>query len=99
LNASAALELVDAMKPYLEWQSTSAFLKDPPPGYFYPPLDIFGKLASIKANLEANVYVNEYTFQAGKSEALKSNLLDDLSANCPRVSSHAASDNVSAFNF
>jgi hypothetical protein len=38
-------------------------LKDPPVTYFYPPLDIFAKLASVKANLQNDVYPNEYTFQ------------------------------------
>lgn len=41
----------------------SAYLKNPPATYFYPPLDIFGKLASVKANLQNDVYPNEYTFQ------------------------------------
>jgi len=52
------------MEPYLEWQSDSAYKKDPPPNYFYPPIDIFGYLASVKANLENDVYPNEYEFQA-----------------------------------
>jgi len=38
-------------------------LKNPPADYFYPPLDIFGKLASVKSNLQKDVYKNEYTFQ------------------------------------
>jgi hypothetical protein len=42
----------------------SAFLKDPPPTYFYPPFDLFAKLASVKANLQNNFYANEYEFQA-----------------------------------
>lgn len=63
LNSAAAVELVDAIEPYLEWQSDSAYKKNPPADYFYPPIDIFGKLASIKANLKANLYVNEYAFQ------------------------------------
>jgi hypothetical protein len=86
LNTSAALALVDAIEPYLEWQSDSAWLKDPPAviiffllyslkksllsfqangskSYFYPPVDIFGNLAAVKANLQANVYTNEYGFQ------------------------------------
>jgi hypothetical protein len=41
----------------------SAYKKNPPADYFYPPIDIFAKLASIKSNLQANVYVNEYAFQ------------------------------------
>jgi hypothetical protein len=42
----------------------SAYLKDPPPDYFYPAFDLFAKLASIKNNLQYNVYINEYHFQA-----------------------------------
>jgi len=63
LNSAAAVALVDSIAPYLEWQSDSAYLKNPPADYFYPPLDIFAKLASIKANLQSNAYVNEYAFQ------------------------------------
>ncbi|TVY42547.1 Peptidase S41 family protein [Lachnellula occidentalis] len=63
LNKDAAIALVDSMEPYLEWQSDSAYKKDPPPDYFYPPHDIFGYLASVKANLENDVYANEYAFQ------------------------------------
>ncbi|TVY18750.1 Peptidase S41 family protein ustP [Lachnellula arida] len=63
LNKDAAIALVDSIEPYLEWQSDSAYKKDPPPDYFYPPIDIFGYLASVKANLENNTYANEYEFQ------------------------------------
>ncbi|KAF4628586.1 hypothetical protein G7Y89_g9564 [Cudoniella acicularis] len=63
LNKTAALLLVDAMEPYLEWQSDSAWKKDPPADYFYPPHDIFGYLALVKKNLESDQYANEYEFQ------------------------------------
>lgn len=29
-NQSAAAELLNSMKPYLEWQSTTSYVKDPP---------------------------------------------------------------------
>ncbi|PQE15406.1 peptidase s41 family protein [Rutstroemia sp. NJR-2017a BVV2] len=41
----------------------TADLKDPPADYFYPPFDVFGKLASVKSNLENGTYANEYEFQ------------------------------------
>lgn len=41
----------------------SAYLKNPPPTYFYPPVDIFKNLASIKTDLQNDVYANEYAFQ------------------------------------
>jgi hypothetical protein len=38
-------------------------LKSPPTDYFYPPYDPFANLAAVKANLQRNVYSNEYGFQ------------------------------------
>ncbi|KAH8802632.1 peptidase s41 family protein [Xylogone sp. PMI_703] len=64
LNKTAAIALVDAYVPYLEFQSDLAYLKDPPSTYFYPPHDVLGKLATIRANLVADKYANEYAFQA-----------------------------------
>ncbi|KAK2630058.1 hypothetical protein QTJ16_000878 [Diplocarpon rosae] len=80
LNKTAAIQLVDSMEPYLEWQSgernlksrvmlvadqfsDTAWKKDPPADYFYPPHDIFAYLASVKSNLERDIYANEYEFQ------------------------------------
>jgi hypothetical protein len=79
LNKEAAIELVAAMEPYLEWQTgreishvtpqhadivtDSAYLKDPPADYFYPSHDIFAYLASVGTNLQNDVYANEYEFQ------------------------------------
>lgn len=63
LNKTAAIELVDAIEPYLEWQSDSAWKRDPPADYFYPPHDIFAYLASVKKNLQNDKYANEYEFQ------------------------------------
>ncbi|KAI9050240.1 hypothetical protein LZ554_006377 [Drepanopeziza brunnea f. sp. 'monogermtubi'] len=63
LNKTAAIMLVDAMVPYIEWQSDLAWKKKPPADYFYPPHDVLGYLASVKSNLENNKYANEYKFQ------------------------------------
>jgi hypothetical protein len=40
-----------------------AYKKDPPATYFYPPHDILGYIASVKANLQSGKYANEYEFQ------------------------------------
>ncbi|KAK3991035.1 hypothetical protein QBC44DRAFT_357896 [Cladorrhinum sp. PSN332] len=63
LGKDAAVELVEAIEPYLEWQSDSGYLKDPPPGYFYPPHDLCAALAKVKENLITDEYANEYKFQ------------------------------------
>lgn len=39
-----------------------AYLKDPPPGYLFPAVDIFGSLANIKDKLKGSLYASEYQF-------------------------------------
>ncbi|KAK2778497.1 peptidase s41 family protein [Colletotrichum kahawae] len=63
LNKAAALKFIDELKPYLEWQSDLAFLKDPPADYFFPPHDLFGALDKVRAGIEADQYPNEYSWQ------------------------------------
>ncbi|KAJ0114988.1 peptidase s41 family protein [Diaporthe amygdali] len=64
LGKEAAIELVDSIEPYLEWQSDSAYLADPPADYFYPAYDMFANLATIRTKLESDGYAGEYEFQA-----------------------------------
>lgn len=63
LNKTAALELVDSIEPYVQWQSSLAWLKDPPKDYDFPPHDTLGVLASVKENLINDKYPNEHSFQ------------------------------------
>ncbi|KAG7040107.1 pyridine nucleotide-disulfide oxidoreductase family protein, partial [Colletotrichum scovillei] len=63
LNKSGALKFVDELVPYLEWQSNLAFIKEPPPEYFFPPHDVFDALDNIRQRLEADEYLNEYSWQ------------------------------------
>ena len=49
---------------YVNSRIDLAYLKAPPATYYYAPHDVLSKLASVKANLEADLYVNEYAFQA-----------------------------------
>ncbi|KUI70316.1 hypothetical protein VM1G_06278 [Cytospora mali] len=64
LGKEAAIELVDSIEPYLEWQSDAAYKADPPADYFYPAYDMFANLAAIRENIENDVYSGEYEFQA-----------------------------------
>ena len=63
LHKDDAVQLVDAIEPYLEWQSDAAYKADPPADYFYPPYDMFAALAEVRANLVGDVYDSEYAFQ------------------------------------
>lgn len=52
LDTLNALELVRTIKPYLDWQSTTAYLKNPPAEYtakIQSPVDIFGGLDKIES--------------------------------------------------
>lgn len=62
-NQSAALALVDGIVPYVRWQSTTAYLKDPPEKYvekIQDAVDIWGELEKIRAKVEDGAYENEF---------------------------------------
>lgn len=62
-NQSAALALVDGVKPYFKWQSNTVWLKDPPQEYaekVQPGVDIWGELANIRAKVVGGKYKNEF---------------------------------------
>ncbi|SZF05324.1 unnamed protein product [Blumeria hordei] len=63
LNKTAAIQLVDAIAPYLEWQSDLAWKKDPPADYGCPAHDVIAALDQVRKNLVENKYENEYVFQ------------------------------------
>lgn len=63
LGKDQAIQLIDAIEPYLEWQSDAGYKKDPPKSYFYPGFDIFGNLAKVRSNVKAGKYAGEFDFQ------------------------------------
>jgi hypothetical protein len=58
-----ASALIESFEPYLEFQSTLDYLKNPPPGALNPAIDILAGINDIKLNLEKGVYTNELDFQ------------------------------------
>lgn len=58
-----ALSLVKSLRAYAQWQSTLAWLKDPPESYKIPGVDVIGRLDEIAAKVEANEFESEYDFQ------------------------------------
>ena len=60
-----AMQLVKSLKAFVQWQSTLAFLKDPPPSYMLPPTDIEGGLDNLSATAAAGGFASEYDFQLG----------------------------------
>lgn len=63
-NADVALRFIEYYNTTMQFQSTSAYLRDPPAGYQQPAVDFFQELAGIKSNVTEGRYVNEYEFEA-----------------------------------
>lgn len=61
---------MESIVPYLEWQSDSAYLANPPKDYPYPGYDIFAALQKVKMRLQADKYVSEYEFQSDLYETV-----------------------------
>lgn len=59
------VELLDSIRPYLNWQTTFEYVQDPPKEYaekVQPPYDFYGHYDSIYAKAKANAYANEREF-------------------------------------
>ncbi|KAF2190377.1 hypothetical protein K469DRAFT_746897 [Zopfia rhizophila CBS 207.26] len=63
-NAAVATRFIDYYNMTLQFQSTLAYLKDPPQGYQQPPVDVLQVLDQIQGNVTAGNYKNQYTFEA-----------------------------------
>ena len=59
------VELLDSIRPYLNWQTTIEYLKDPPAEYaakIQPPYDFYARFEEIYQKAQANAYANEREF-------------------------------------
>ncbi|KAJ9136869.1 Peptidase S41 family protein [Pleurostoma richardsiae] len=65
-----AQKLIQSLKGYVQWQSTLAWLKDPPSSYMLPATDIEEGLDIISANAGLGTYASEYEFQLAIVELL-----------------------------
>lgn len=54
---------MQSVKAFASWQSTLAYLKDPPASYGLPAVDIMGGLDAIAENVTAGSFASEYDFQ------------------------------------
>lgn len=58
-----ALNLVDGLSAFLEWQSTLAYLKNPPEGYLLAPVDLIGGMKQLRDQVSAGAFSSEIDFQ------------------------------------
>ncbi|KAJ0165180.1 hypothetical protein CTA2_12124 [Colletotrichum tanaceti] len=63
LHKEVAIALVDAIRPYLEWQSTLVYIKNPPADYEPGAFDLLGHLGKTREKLVADGYNGEIDFQ------------------------------------
>ncbi|SMR47162.1 unnamed protein product [Zymoseptoria tritici ST99CH_3D1] len=64
-NSSAAVQLLDSMRPYIDWQTTLAYVKDPPPDYeqkVQPPYDFWAVFEAMYSQARRGEYDSEYHF-------------------------------------
>ena len=50
------------MAKYLQFESTLAYLKNPPSSYEYPPIDIIGALNNVSATAASGGFKSQYEF-------------------------------------
>lgn len=62
--ADVALRFIEYYNTTMQFQSTLAYLRDPPADYQQPPVDFSAALEGIKANVTAGNYVNQYAFES-----------------------------------
>ena len=62
-KAEPAKKLIDSLKAFVQWQSTLAWLKDPPASYTLPGVDIEAGLDTISSKVDAGDFLSEYEFQ------------------------------------
>jgi hypothetical protein len=63
LDVDRSLGFVEYITPYIEFQATLAYLKDPPSGYTLSGVDVLGGLAEITQKLKDGSYKNQYCFE------------------------------------
>jgi hypothetical protein len=65
LNSTGAIDLVQSLKPYVQFQSTLAWLKNPPAEYadkLFGSVDLVGGLNAIADKIQGEEYSGEYEF-------------------------------------
>lgn len=64
-NSSAAVAYLDSIRPYIDWQTTIEYLKDPPAEYatkVQPPYDFYANWDRIYSKAASGGYASEYAF-------------------------------------
>ncbi|MCJ1381039.1 hypothetical protein MMC17_004148 [Xylographa soralifera] len=71
-NATVASQFIQYYNDTLQFQSTLAYLKNPPPSYQQPAIDLLAGLATIQQQISNGVFENEYDFEAAVQRLIQS---------------------------
>lgn len=63
-NPAVASRFLQYYNDTLQFQSTVAYLKNPPTSYKQQAVDLFGELAKIQQGIDEGVFPNQYAFEA-----------------------------------
>ncbi|CRK21693.1 hypothetical protein BN1723_002808 [Verticillium longisporum] len=63
LGQQAALDYLDSVAPYLDWQTDPTYKANPPPDYFFPPHDYYAAMEKVRQKVATGQYDSEYAFQ------------------------------------
>ena len=63
-NRTVATQFLQYFKDTLQFQSTLAYLKNPPPSYQQPAVDLLAGIDLIQRQIDTGVFHNEYSFEA-----------------------------------
>lgn len=67
-----ALDLIDGMVAFLDFQSDLEFLQTPPPGYLVPGTDLLGLMQTLRNKVSSGAITGEYDFEAQFTSILSS---------------------------
>ena len=63
-NAGVATRFLQYYNDTLQFHTTSAYLKNPPPSYQQPSIDLFEELGQFQQDIDHGVFQNQYAFEA-----------------------------------
>ena len=75
LDIDAATGLIEYYRPYLEFLTTLAWLKDPPESYKQPAVDLMGGLENITSQISNDAFSGQYEFELAIQHLLHRQLI------------------------
>lgn len=72
INNTLAAAYIGWIQGFIQFQSTLAYLKDPPSGYDRPPVDLFGGLDQIAKHAISGYYKTQYDLEFDTAHLISS---------------------------